>query len=219
MRELNKRIITSFFLLLIIFFSFMNLNFLFLCLFVVNFAVLDEFLNLFKKIYKKKKIKNFTSLLLLVSYLTYFTLTIVFFLTESFDLRKYVLFFILLICIATDIGGYVFGKIIGGAKLTSISPNKTISGLVGSFVLSLIFGYLFYVFRNNFIDLNINIFIFIILTSLISQLGDLFISYLKRKAKLKDTGNILPGHGGMLDRIDGILFALPLGLTVIMLTS
>jgi phosphatidate cytidylyltransferase len=113
------------------------------------------------------------------------------------------------ICFCTDIGGYVFGKIIGGKKLSKISPNKTISGTIGSFIFSII--PLIVVLNFNYIDLafnSINI-IFCLLISLISQLGDLFISLIKRKAKIKDTGNLLPGHGGILDRMDGIIFAVP----------
>ena len=110
-------------------------------------------------------------------------------------------------------------EIIGGKKLTSISPKKTFSGLIGSFIFALLFGFITYKFFNDLIYINLNIFLFIILVSFISQIGDLSISYLKRMAKLKDTGNILPGHGGILDRIDGILLALPFGIILIIITS
>ena len=124
------------------------------------------------------------------------------------------LIFLILICILTDIGGFIFGKLIGGKKLTKISPNKTYSGMLGAIIFSLLFGYLFY-YQVNILILDINIFVFIIIISLISQLGDLMVSFLKRKAKMKDTGSILPGHGGILDRIDGILFAIPVGIFLI----
>ena len=124
------------------------------------------------------------------------------------------LIFLILICILTDIGGFIFGKLIGGKKLTKISPNKTYSGMLGAIIFSLLFGYLFY-YQVNILILDINIFIFIIIISLISQLGDLMVSFLKRKAKMKDTGSILPGHGGILDRIDGILLAIPVGIFLI----
>ena len=117
--------------------------------------------------------------------------------------------YIICICIFTDIGGYVFGKTIGGMKLTRISPNKTISGSIGSFASSIIPLFLFSAFGFLELTFNINNVLFCLLISLISQLGDLFISYLKRKAKIKDTGKILPGHGGVLDRVDGIIFAVP----------
>ena len=113
----------------------------------------------------------------------------------------------------TDIGMYDIRKTFKGKKLTKISPNKTYSGMLGSFFFVFVFS-LIYSFTINFVDLFIIIFIALIV-SLICQLGDLFVSFLKRKAKLKDTGDILPGHGGILDRIDGILFALPLGILII----
>jgi phosphatidate cytidylyltransferase len=117
--------------------------------------------------------------------------------------------YLISICIFTDIGGYAFGKIIGGKKLSKISPNKTISGMVGSFIFSAV--PLIIVLNYNYLDLEFNLtnIMFCLLISLISQLGDLFISLIKRKAKIKDTGNLLPGHGGVLDRVDGIIFAVP----------
>jgi phosphatidate cytidylyltransferase len=117
--------------------------------------------------------------------------------------------YLISICFFTDIGGYTFGKIIGGKKLSEISPNKTISGTIGSFLFSLL---PIILFKNlNYLDLEFNLknITFCLLVSLISQLGDLSISYLKRKSKIKDTGKILPGHGGVLDRVDGIIFAVP----------
>ena len=219
MSELKKRIFTSLFLLLAIFFSFINSYFLYLLLFFLNFIALDEFSKILKKIYKNKKKITFVAIMLSTFYMVYFSLVIIYYLNGSFENNKYTLFFILVICIFTDIGGFVFGKIIGGKKLTSISPKKTFSGLIGSFIFALLFGYIVYKFFNNLIYINLNIFLFIILVSFISQIGDLSISYLKRMAKLKDTGNILPGHGGILDRIDGILLALPFSIILIIITS
>ena len=120
--------------------------------------------------------------------------------------------FLILICICTDIGGFIFGKIIGGKKFTKISPNKTYAGIIGSFIIPLIFGYLYNAIYSEILVLKINIFLLIIFISFISQCGDLMISFFKRKAKIKDTGSILPGHGGILDRIDGMLLALPIGV-------
>ena len=116
---------------------------------------------------------------------------------------------VLLICICTDIGGYMFGKIFKGPKLTSYSPNKTISGLIGSYSLSLCLIPLLIYFK--LVNLNhiVFIIIFIIMISTVSQVGDIIISFFKRKSNIKDTGKIIPGHGGILDRIDGILFAFP----------
>ena len=122
---------------------------------------------------------------------------------------------IILTCISTDIGGYIFGKILKGPKLTKISPNKTYTGRLGGFSLSII---LLIILRSNtdlFLLLKnessvyLNIFVLVIIISFVSQLGDLTISYFKRKSNIKDTGKILPGHGGLLDRIDGMVFAFP----------
>ena len=129
--------------------------------------------------------------------------------------QKISLIFLLLICISTDVGGYIFGKILGGKKFTKISPNKTYSGILGSFILWIVFGSFFYLNFGDFLILNQHFIIFILVISLISQLGDLSISYIKRRAKIKDTGSILPGHGGVLDRIDGILFAIPIGIILL----
>ena len=125
----------------------------------------------------------------------------------------YVFLFILLISILTDLGGYIFGKFFRGPKLTKISPNKTYSGAFGSFLLSLIGGTIYYNFLMENIKFplkeHIEILIFILFISFISQVGDLIISYFKRISKIKNTGEILPGHGGLLDRIDGIIFTIP----------
>ena len=124
-------------------------------------------------------------------------------------------FLILLTCVATDIGGYVFGKIFKGPKITKISPNKTYAGMIGGFVLSIISASLY--FNNlSFLSLTqskgemgIQIFFIVLSISFVSQVGDLVISFFKRKSKIKNTGNIIPGHGGLLDRIDGMIFAFP----------
>ena len=113
--------------------------------------------------------------------------------------------YILSICICSDIGGYIIGKSVGGKKLTKISPNKTISGSFGSFCFSIIPLLIFYNINSSEYLLSISNFLMCLFTSLVCQLGDLFISYLKRKAKVKDTGSILPGHGGLMDRVDGII--------------
>ena len=128
---------------------------------------------------------------------------------ESFKL----FLFIVVICISTDIGGYIFGKIFKGPKLTKISPKKTYAGVIGSFLLSLVTGLSFiHYFGKDPTKLNtegLPLILMILFISLVSQIGDLIISYFKRKAKLKDTGKIIPGHGGLLDRIDGLIFVFP----------
>lgn len=128
------------------------------------------------------------------------------------------LFFIIMICISTDLGGYIFGKTFKGPKITKISPNKTYSGMIGSFLLTIIF-YILLNYLNKYFELNLqfsvyNLFL-VILISCTSQLGDLLISYFKRLSNLKDTGSIIPGHGGLLDRIDGVIFAIPLSYILI----
>ena len=215
MSELNKRILTSILLLFILLLSFIDTKILYVMLFVINFFVIDEFIKIFKKIFKGNTLSCFLSIILMIIYLCYFTLVIIVFLTQSFEINKFKILFILSICIATDIGGYTFGKTIGGKKITKISPNKTYSGLVGSFVISLIIGYSFQNAYGDIILLDSSIFLVIILISSISQVGDLIISIFKRKAKIKDTGSFLPGHGGILDRIDGVLLALPAGILII----
>ncbi len=124
------------------------------------------------------------------------------------------IYFLLVISIGTDIGGYFFGKFIGGPKLTSISPNKTYAGVLGSLILVSIFVFLYFnifelsVFKEN--NLTIEYYLLAIFLSFISQLGDLVISFFKRKSGVKDTGNIIPGHGGFLDRVDGMIFVFPI---------
>ena len=215
MIELQKRLLTSLLLLIIIFFSLNNFTVLFLFLFSLNFFSLIEFNNLFQNIFKKKKQLYFVCFFACLIYISIFSVIIWNFLTP-FNIRNTIsLIFIILICISTDTGGFIFGKLLGGKKLTQISPNKTYSGALGSFFLSITIGHIYYTFFKEYLILEINYLIFIIIISLISQFGDLIISFIKRKAKLKDTGSILPGHGGILDRIDGVLIALPFGLVLI----
>jgi len=152
-----------------------------------------------------------------------FFLTGVIFLTFSFinvyllrynflnEISLYLFFFVVITCIFTDIGGYLFGKVFKGPKLTKISPNKTIAGVIGSYLLPIFFINLFFnnFFLNNTYVFKMNIIILILLVSTVSQIGDLIISYFKRISNINDTGKIIPGHGGILDRIDGMIFAIP----------
>jgi len=153
--------------------------------------------------YKMTKNKNyfiFGLIFLILSFLSAFLL-------RNIYLIDFIL--VILICISSDIGGFVFGKLFKGPKLIKISPNKTYSGVVGSFFLSIISAFLY----TNYYDLvywtDDILLIAVILISSISQIGDLTVSYFKRKSKIKNTGKIIPGHGGVLDRIDGMLFAIP----------
>jgi len=155
------------------------------------------------KIFKKKNLFYFTGLTVFVTFLV---LAI-----KIYNLKKYNLDFLWLILIAwlTDIGGYIFGKIIGGPKLTKISPNKTWAGALGSFVLSQ-FAYLIFFFEDNYIY-GLYIFVIQLLLSFIGQAGDLLMSYIKRKNKIKDSSKLIPGHGGFLDRLDGLVWIVIFG--------
>jgi len=214
MREIDKRIITSIILLILFYFSIINQFVLIVILFLINVELFHEFYSILNKIYLKKKSKFYFLQFIILIYLTFLVSIIFNVLTLETIENKIFLLMIISICIFSDIGGYIFGKILGGKKLTKISPNKTISGAYGSYILSLLF--ICFIFNNyfNFKEL----ILFTIVISTISQLGDLSISYLKRKAKIKDTGNFLPGHGGLLDRFDGLIFAIPLGQIIFYLT-
>ncbi len=215
MKQLNKRLFTSLILLFLIAASLNYLIMLLLFIILISIFALIEFNTLFKKIYKNENFFHFISIILSLTYLLFFSLIIWNYIFPFEIAQKISLIFLLLICISTDVGGYIFGKTLGGKKFTKISPNKTYSGIIGSFILSIFFGSFFYLKFDEILILNQHFIIFIFVISLISQLGDLSISYIKRRAKIKDTGSILPGHGGVLDRIDGILFAIPIGIILL----
>ena len=215
MTNLNKRILTSLVAITFLLFAFKYQIILNIFLLLIIFFSIKEFNLIFKKIFKKNNFKYFTSVLISTTYAIFFCFSIWNYLNTLNINSKISLMFLILICICTDIGGFIFGKIIGGKKFTKISPNKTYAGIIGSFIIPLIFGYLYNAIFSEILVLKNNIFLLIIFISFISQCGDLMISFLKRKAKIKDTGSILPGHGGILDRIDGMLLALPIGLIFI----
>jgi phosphatidate cytidylyltransferase len=172
---------------------------------IVWFELNHLFLKIFKNNYAKTTVNFFA--LIFIFYILWLSITSF----KSYD-TKIVLLYLILISVMSDTGGYVFGKIFKGKKLTKISPQKTISGAIGAFVFSSL---LFIVFSLTFE--NIDLIKYLILTlavSSASQIGDIFISFIKRKAKVKNTSDILPGHGGLLDRLDGILFAIPTGLNL-----
>ena len=205
--EFKKRLFTSIALLLSImtmFFS--NLFFVFFLIIFLTVGIV-EFLNIINKIHKnifKKIISN----ALFISYI--FALFSILLQFSVFYNLKIIIFTILLICISSDIGGYFFGKKFNGPKLTKISPNKTIAGSIGALFFSSLTSILTISYLIN--EITFKSFLLGIIISLGVQIGDLFFSFLKRQARLKDTGNILPGHGGILDRIDGIIIGMPLGL-------
>ena len=204
-KELQKRILTSIILIPVSFFFIIQGSFIFiLFLSLIFLATGMEWLRMTKN---KDLQRTFGLFFLFFSFFS------------TIYLRQYVglnfFLFLIIVCIFTDTGGYIFGKIFKGTKLTKISPKKTYSGVIGSFLLSLLFGliYIKYFGQKSKILLEtdpIFIIFLILFISLVSQIGDIIISYFKRKAKLKDTGKILPGHGGFLDRIDGIVFVMPI---------
>ena len=210
--NLKKRIFTSLVLIFFIIFIFNSMYFMTLSLIIFGVLSIMEFFNLSKKIFNKK-IYFFLSNLLFIIFI--FIFSFFFFLLYNFQQSKFILAVLLIGCVASDIGGYMLGKILKGPKLTKISPNKTFSGAIGSFILSCtLFSSLIYYETKVF---NFKIVIIGLMISLFCQIGDLFFSYLKRKADIKDTGNLLPGHGGLLDRLDGIFFGIPLGFVTLIL--
>ena len=205
--NLKKRIFTSS-LLFLLFFLIYNFNFLLIySLIVLGVLSLIEFYNAINKIIKSKLYTLFMN----ITFSIFVSVFCYLFLFFSFNAQlKLIMFIILLGCIFSDIGGYLFGKTFGGPKLTKISPNKTIAGSVGSLLISATTVFVsFFIFFGIY---SLNILFVGLITSLACQMGDLFFSYLKRKAKFKDFGKYLPGHGGVLDRLDGIFFGVPSGL-------
>ena len=211
--NIKKRILTSILLIALLIGMFFYSYIMIISLIIIAIISWIEFYALISKIFKKDILKDkffrfsYKALsLIYLSGLVYLIFTIE---SENTNLKIYLLYSVL-IAILSDIGGLVCGKIFKGKKLTKISPNKTISGSIGSFMFSMLLIPFFYKVQ---IDQSIvNLFLITIIISLTSQLGDLFFSLLKRKAKVKDTSDLLPGHGGVLDRVDGIIFAIPLGI-------
>ena len=213
-KEFEKRILSSVFIIPISLFFVLQGSVFFLFFLGILFLVTSyEWIKMIKK---NQFIKIIGIFFLFLSFYS------------AYQLRNYLeltvglnaFLFIILICIFTDIGGYVFGKVFKGPKLTTISPNKTYSGLLGSFIFPVIISLIYnkyYTLTGTYfssklpgVNFELNFLFFILFISMISQLGDLIISFFKRKAKVKDTGKLLPGHGGLLDRIDGLIFVIPI---------
>ena len=211
--ELKKRIFTSVLLILLLTAMFFYSFVMIVSLIIIALISWIEFYALISKILTKDTIKDkFLKFLYKATSLLYLSLLVYFlFLIESNSLNlKLYLLYSILVAILSDIGGFIFGKIFKGRKLTKISPNKTISGSIGSFIFSL---HLILIFYNEFTKYNfLELILITLVISFASQFGDLFISYLKRKAKVKNTSDLLPGHGGILDRIDSIIIAIPTGI-------
>ena len=213
-KQFFYRILTSIFLFFAVYLMFIDNIFLILFLSIISIISYYEFCKLIILIKMNLKLSYFNFIfynILFFLYLSFFSIIIYNSLVHESNDKIFILF-ILFICILTDVGGIFFGKLIGGKKLTKISPNKTIAGSIGGFILSFLCLFIFLNFIPNYSLFNLSI--LVITTSFFSQIGDLFVSFLKRKAKVKDTGKILPGHGGMLDRVDGILLGLPLGIVI-----
>ena len=211
-KELKKRIITSILLFsLVIFCVFINWPIYFLFILIVSGIALLEISNLIVLAEISTSTNTFAKKWIPFRLISFFYIFFIFLIMaeDFYNLGPVFIIYILLICIFSDIGGYVIGKTIGGKKLTKISPKKTISGSIGSFCFSIVPLLLFYNFDPSKYSYSFNNFLLCLEISLVCQLGDIFISYIKRKAKVKNTGNFLPGHGGLLDRIDGIIFAIP----------
>ena len=203
MSNLQKRILTSLVILPLSFFFIIKGGFFLLCFLLFIFFIANY--ELFS-VFNKKITILFLNLVLISSLLT------IFYLAENSEQTFLLLIWVIILSICSDVGGYIFGKIFKWKKLTKISPKKTFSGALGSFIFSI---FSLFIISNldiegsesiNFIE--VKFFFISIIFSLVAQLGDITISYFKRLEKIKDTGNILPGHGGIFDRIDGLMFVL-----------
>ena len=207
-KDFFKRLISSIILIPLALFFIIKGSFLFFIFIIICFLIISyEWHNMCKN----KSYYFFGYIFLILSFYTIY---------ELIDYAGDYTYFlaITLICVSTDIGGYTFGKIFKGPKLTKISPNKTYSGAIGGFILSILLVSITiqtpFIFSNK-LNISIDLFIFIILISAVSQLGDITISFFKRLSKIKDTGKIIPGHGGLLDRVDGMIFAFPFSYLIL----
>ena len=208
MSNLNKRILTSLIIFPIsIFFIFMGGNyivsFLYAILILGNFEVFSAF--------KRKTSIIFLDIILVISLLC------ILHLRNDTSSSFVLLIWLIILTISSDIGGYIFGKIFKWKKLTKISPNKTVSGVLGSFIFSLASVFLLGFIIEFISDIDAEFFqkpryfLLALIFSLAAQIGDITISYFKRLERIKDTGKILPGHGGIFDRIDGLMFVVIVG--------
>ena len=207
--NLKKRIYTSFILFFLVFLIFkFNIILVYSLLILGVFSIL-EFLNINRKIFKKRFFKYFINLIFIFYIFLFSSFLIYFF---NFFQLKILTLIILCGCISSDIGGYIVGNILKGPMLTKISPKKTITGAAGSILFSNLSIFILFFYLTGVS--NFNIILIATITSISCQLGDLMFSFLKRKAKIKDTGDFFPGHGGVLDRLDGIFLGVPVGIIV-----
>ena len=208
--ELQKRILSSLILIPLSFFFIIKGSYLFnFFLFICFCLTIYEW-----HMMSKRKIYYLSGIIFLI-----FSFFLTYSLRNVSNEQSLLFFlFVITICISTDVGGYIFGNLFKGPKLTKLSPNKTYSGMIGSYFLAIISSLLL-IKNSNLItgktyDVTLELFVMVVLISTISQIGDLIVSFFKRLSKIKDTGNLIPGHGGLLDRIDGLLFAMPVAYII-----
>ena len=201
--ELIKRIISSIFLIPVALFFIIKGSFFFIFFICICFCIIVYEWHMMSK---NKPYYFYGLFFLIFSFLTIYLLRI--------ETNDYILtLLVATICVSTDIGGYVFGKLFKGPKLTKYSPNKTYAGMFGGYFLSLMFVTMIPLFKLDLMQFGE--FLFVIGISSVSQIGDIIISYFKRLSKIKDTGKIIPGHGGLLDRVDGMIFAFPFAFIIL----
>ena len=205
--ELLKRSLSSIILIPIAFFLIIEGSILF------NFFILICFIITAYEWLRMSKFDNQKIIGLFFIIISFYT---IFRIRNDFNQDYFHILLIAIICVSTDTGGYICGKLLKGPKLTKLSPNKTYAGVIGSFLFSIIITILFFKLTQKIYNFRFTeeTFIFVLFVSLVSQIGDIIISYFKRLSKIKDTGNIIPGHGGILDRIDGMIFAYPFSYLV-----
>ena len=208
--ELQKRVLSSLILIPLSFFFIIKGSYLFnFFLFICFCLTIYEW-----HMMSKRKIYYLSGIIFLI-----FSFFLTYSLRNVSNEQSLLFFlFVIIICISTDVGGYIFGNLFKGPKLTKLSPNKTYSGMIGSYFLAIISSLLL-IKNSNLItgktfDVTLELFVMVILISTTSQIGDLIVSFFKRLSKIKDTGNLIPGHGGLLDRIDGLLFAMPVAYII-----
>ena len=134
-------------------------------------------------------------------------------LIRGLDNGKFIIGFVILIAWATDIFAYLIGKHFGKHYFSKVSPKKTIEGCIAGVIGAIVVGIGYTLIINSFVYTGIDNYLAVgirsLLLSIISQIGDFVASSIKRFADIKDYGNLLPGHGGMLDRIDSLIFTAP----------
>ena len=208
--ELTKRVISSLILIPVVLFVIIEGSILFNLFISICFVITAyEWLQMSKLNIQK----IFGLFFIIISFYTVYKIR------NDFNQDYFRILLITIICISTDTGGYICGKLLKGPKLTKFSPNKTYAGVIGSFLFSIIITILFFELTSKIYNYKYTeeTFIFVLAVSLVSQIGDIIISYFKRLFKVKDTGNIIPGHGGILDRIDGMIFAFPFSYIIFLI--